>query len=228
MLSASSLPTWADRLNAHCFCMSVDQDKLNAALKKEGGINDIWPSLRNTHPHLFADNPAFVSAADMDAMAKAVAAIEKLSKLPKFKYLALATAPPIAHQDFGPRELLMGYDFHITPDGPKLIEINTNAGGAFLNAVLASAMQACCDEVDRAFFNRNPNAFSDDILAMVNAEWALQGIARPLQNVVIVDDDDPQSQYLYPEFKLAQALLERAGYYVTIADPSELNWDEQP
>ncbi len=118
----------------------------------------------------------------------------------------------------------MGYDFHIAPDGPKLIEINTNAGGAFLNAVIVSAMQACCDEVDRAFFTRNPNAFSDHIISMVNAEWALQGLTRPLHHVVIVDDD-PQSQYLYPEFKLAQALLERAGFLVTIADPSELNWD---
>jgi hypothetical protein len=226
MLTVSSIPNWADRLNAHCFCMSVDHNKLNAALEKQGGVNDIWPSLRTTHPHLFADNPAFVSAADMDAMAKAVAAIEKLSKLPKFKDLALATAPPIAHQDFGPRGILMGYDFHITPDGPKLIEINTNAGGAFLNAVLVSAMQACCDEVDRAFFDRHPNAFSDAILAMMNAEWSLQGFARPLHHVVIVDDD-PHSQYLYPEFKLAQALLERAGFLVTIADPSELNWDGQ-
>lgn len=37
----------------------------------------------------------------------------------------------------------MGYDFHVTPEGPKLIEINTNAGGAFLNAALREAQRAC-------------------------------------------------------------------------------------
>ncbi|MER9685145.1 hypothetical protein [Mesorhizobium sp. M0139] len=44
----------------------------------------------------------------------------------------------------------MGYDFHLDDDGPKLIEVNTNAGGAFLNALLAKAQKACCSEVDRA------------------------------------------------------------------------------
>ena len=29
-------------------------------------------------------------------------------------------------------------------DGPRLIEVNTNAGGAFLNALLARAQHACC------------------------------------------------------------------------------------
>ncbi len=32
----------------------------------------------------------------------------------------------------GPYSLLMGYDFHITSEGPRLIEINTNAAGALL------------------------------------------------------------------------------------------------
>jgi hypothetical protein len=41
----------------------------------------------------------------------------------------------------------MGYDFHLSPDGPRLIEINTNAGGAFLNAALARAHHACCESM---------------------------------------------------------------------------------
>ena len=31
--------------------------------------------------------------------------------------------------------VMMGYDFHITPEGPRLIEINTNAGGALVNGL---------------------------------------------------------------------------------------------
>ena len=37
----------------------------------------------------------------------------------------------------------MGYDFHLGADGPMLIEVNTNAGAAFLNALLARAQRAC-------------------------------------------------------------------------------------
>ena len=44
----------------------------------------------------------------------------------------------------------MGYDFHLGAGGPKLIEVNTNAGGAFLNALLAKAQHACCREVEQA------------------------------------------------------------------------------
>ena len=35
----------------------------------------------------------------------------------------------------------MGYDFHLGSDGPQLIEVNTNAGGAFLNVLLARAQK---------------------------------------------------------------------------------------
>jgi D-alanine-D-alanine ligase-like ATP-grasp enzyme len=35
--------------------------------------------------------------------------------------------------------VFFGYDFHLTDDGPKLIEINTNAGGGLLNAYLLAA-----------------------------------------------------------------------------------------
>ena len=41
----------------------------------------------------------------------------------------------------------MGYDCHLGEDGPRLIEVNTNAGGAFLNFFLAQAQRACCAEM---------------------------------------------------------------------------------
>ena len=37
--------------------------------------------------------------------------------------------PKIACIDPGHDALMMGYDFHWTEQGPKLIEVNTNAGG---------------------------------------------------------------------------------------------------
>ena len=52
-------------------------------------------------------------------------------------------------------------------------------------------------------------------------EWARSRGEAPLRTIAIVDDD-PQGQYLYPEFLLYRRLFERAGWRVLIADPTEL------
>ena len=77
-------------------------------------------------------------------MLRAVHAIESLTRLPAYRDAVLSRSPEIALLDFGPRGAFMGYDFHLTHDRPRLIEINTNAGGAFLNALLARSQHACC------------------------------------------------------------------------------------
>ena len=69
----------------------------------------------------------------------------------------------------------MGYDFHLGAAGPKLIEVNTNAGGAFLNAFLARAQGACCREAEDAIRAAPMEAFDAAVWAMFLAEWALQG-----------------------------------------------------
>lgn len=69
--------------------------------------------------------PVFLSEADTRGMVRLVRAIEALAKLPAYREAVLARAPPIARHDFGPRGAFMGYDFHVTPDGPRLIEVDT-------------------------------------------------------------------------------------------------------
>src|SRR5690606_22459955 len=110
----------------------------------------------------------------------------------------------------------MGYDFHLTPEGPKLIEVNTNAGGAYLNAFLARAQVACCAEVERALARASLGAFDDAIITMFQAEWRRQGRTDALRRIAIVDER-PQDQYLYPEFLLAKRLFERRGIETVIA-----------
>jgi hypothetical protein len=96
--------------------------------------------------------------------------------------------------------VFFGYDFHVTEGGFGLIEINTNAGGAMLNAVLARAQRACC----AAIAHLVPTAATADalearIVTMFRQEWALSGHKRPLRSIAIVDEA-PTKQYLYPEF----------------------------
>jgi hypothetical protein len=115
----------------------------------------------------------------------------------------------------------MGYDFHLAAAGPRLIEVNTNAGGAYLNALLVRAQRACCEEVEAALGKSGAEDFDAAVLRMFQHEWALQGRAGTLERVAIVDDE-PQAQYLYPEFLLAQRVFLKHGMEAVIADPHQL------
>jgi len=58
-------------------------------------------------------------------------------------------------------------------------------------------------------------------LDMFRNEWRLARGDVPLHSVAIVDEQ-PEAQYLYPEFLLVQRMFERAGIAAYIADPSVL------
>ena len=115
----------------------------------------------------------------------------------------------------------MSYDFHITASGPKLIEVNTNAGGAFLNAALAQAQRACCADAHVPFEISPSKNFGSKIVDMFIDEWRRQRVSgRP--TVIAIVDDAPEEQHLFPEFKLAKALLDENGFETVIADAKDL------
>lgn len=211
----------AELLNKGCFCITLDREALEKALDREAGTSGFAARLASSHPLLFSNVPVFVPAETMAEMARVVTAVEGAARLPGYQDAALAWAPTIARTEFGPLGALMGYDFHVTPDGPRLIEVNTNAGGAFLNAVLARAQSACCAEVLAPFDIRPSEGFGDRIADMFVAEWRRQGRPGRPATIAIIDDQ-PEEQHLYPEFRLAEALLESRGFRVVIADPGDL------
>lgn len=136
----------AEQLNLGCFCISLDRKELGKALDRAVRIEGFAERLSASHPTLFSRVPVFVPSAMLAKMMLIVDAVEGAAQLPAYRAAALAYAPPTARLIFGPVGAFMGYDFHLAPDGPKLIEVNTNAGGAFLNAFLAGAQHACCPE----------------------------------------------------------------------------------
>jgi len=215
----------ADRLNQQCFCITLDRQALARTLDIEVGIAGFAAALASSHSSLFSNGPVFVSRAMIAAMEEVVAAVEAAADLPGYRAAAMAWAPDIALADFGPVGALMGYDFHITAAGPRLIEVNTNAGGAFLNHALAAAQRACCREVQFLVGSVVPPAnFGDQIAAMFSDEWRLQrGAGRP--PTIAIVDDDPEGQFMLPEFKLACAILEESGIKTVIADPGALGFD---
>jgi len=212
------------RLNQECLCITLDRDALSQALAREVGDRDFYATLIGTRPHLFSNAPVFISDSETNEMLGIVRAIEAATRLPGYQEAALSWASEVALPDFGPLGVFMGYDFHLAAAGPKLIEVNSNAGGAFLNALLAKAQRACCAEIEVAPGGVKAGDFDGAVLRMFQHEWALQRGAGAPRRIAIVDDR-PAEQYLYPEFLLAQRFFQKHGIAATIADGRELQYE---
>jgi len=101
--------------------------------------------------------------------------------------------------------ILMGFDFHITDDGPKLIEINNNAGGLF-------AGDSGWIAQDDAAWEEWQQPLPARLLSMFPASW---------QSIAIMDEavDD---QYMYPEMQAYAALLRQDGRQVCLVSPEDI------
>lgn len=211
-----------EHLNADCTCVTLDRDALCRALVAAVGDPAFCQELVRTHPHLISAQPLFLSSAHAERMRAIIRAIESVAAFPAYSEAVLARAPEIARFRPGPVGVFMGYDFHLGPEGPQLIEINTNAGGALFNAYLLQAQQTCCAEMAIAAAGRvDMQALVAQFLAAFETEWRRQGRTGPLRSVAIVDER-PREQYLYPEFVLFQRLFLQAGLDAVIAAPDEL------
>lgn len=213
-----------EALNNRCFCISLSEQALRSALESEIGQPGLLELIQERCPYLFSAFPVFVSADHLTRMGDLIQAIESVIALPAYREQVLATAPAIArHDPGGARGAFFGYDFHVADDSFGLIEINTNAGGAMLNAVLARAQRACCQAMDSLLpAPILASTLEANIVAMFRHEWSRSGQQQPLRTIAIVDEA-PAQQYLYPEFLLFQQLFERHGLQAVIADPAELS-----
>ena len=210
-----------EHLNLTCFCITLDQWELAQALDAASGESGFQARIAVNQPHLFSNVPVFLPASTLRAMQDIVAAIELVAQIQAYKATVLGWAPAIAQVDHGPLGALMGYDFHLSDDSPKLIEVNTNAGGAFLNALLAQAQTLCCVGRVPVAGDSLVAGFEAAVIAMFCSEWRRQRGATLLRRIAIVDDA-PQGQYLYPEFVLAQKMLARHDIDTVICDPQAL------
>jgi hypothetical protein len=199
----------------------VNRDALNQALLEQGG--DFSRALSEQHDHLLADVELIISSeylVQMQVVIAAVGAVVKSSQSgdgspnPLSQGSGATAAVPAQKNCLG---VFYGYDFHLNSGGAHLIEINTNAGGAFLNALLIDSQRDASGS-DKVWTDVDlPKSF----IAMFRHEWQLARGDAPLNTIAIVDEL-PTTQYLYPEFLLAKSLFERAGFEVFIVAPAEL------
>ncbi len=103
---------------------------------------------------------------------------------------------------------MMGFDFHLTQQGPKLIEVNTNAGG------YASLVATCPNAAQQT-------RMKQDFVNALVSEYKRACPTGTLKHIVIVDDDITE-QWLYPEMQQFAHWLTDAGYKVCLATPQEV------
>lgn len=179
------------------------------------GFDQIRPGLAyeiaTSRLYLFSDIVVPVKRADWQAMGELVTVIERLAASSDWQAQALLDAPASAQSQPHGHGVFFGYDFHLTADGPQLIEINSNAGGALLNVLLLQAWGR----------NEEVRQAEEAIANMLLAEWRAARGERPLKTIALVDET-PTEQYLYPEFLLFQALMRRQGLECLICDPRDL------
>ena len=156
-----------------------------------------------------------------ETIQRSVAALFRVAHGEAFQRHVDAGAGEVARHRPANFGVFMGYDFHVTPAGPRLIEINTNAGGALLNGLHTAAacdpekLGCVCAELLPV------ETMEQRILATFAAELALARPGARLASLAIADER-PEAQPLRAEFELFRRLFERAGVRASICDPGEL------
>jgi len=160
-------------------------------------------------PHLFSDSLVELPDAELAMLADFVQAVTTLVAMPTYQAaVAARQGTTVAQQTPG---VCLGFDFHRTPDGPKLIEINTNAGGSLLVTLLNRAWA----------LNQTADIAEQALIAMFKDEWRAWVTERPLKTIAIVDES-PEQQYLHPEFVRWQKLFEAQGIETIVCGPEAL------
>lgn len=156
---------------------------------------------------------------DLKQMLRLVRLVFRLSQSEQYQQLVFPQLPEICQFDPGHAALMMGYDFHLTAAGPRLIEVNTNAGGGYI-AWLSEAQAQGHDSI------RLSAGIEKRLFGSFQREWRdFAAGSAPLQRVVLVDED-PQNQPLYPEVLACRNWLREQGLSAEIAAPDQLRADQ--
>ena len=198
-------------LNQSCLCLPIDRAEVDRKIVSANPVPGL-AELLAARPHLFAGTSVFLSDDVLSDMYEQIEALEAIVRTDAFRAARLNTAASsLLDAQPATRGVMMGYDFHIAPNGPKLIEINTNAGGAYLIAALQEGVGGL--------------GAQKHLTATFISEWRRARRSSQPKTIAIVDQT-PEEQYLYPDMLLARQWLEITGIDTFILDPSELRLED--
>jgi hypothetical protein len=146
--------------------------------------------------------PVTIRKSDFLAMRALVRVLHRLQNNSSYLQLLRDRLPETVLHDPGIDSILMGYDFHIGPNGPQLIEINNNAGGLFTGR--GWLVQPDIPDLQGSLEERLTGMFSES--------W----------RCIAIMDERIEEQYMYPEMLAFARLLEEDGRRVVLLEPSGL------
>lgn len=115
------------------------------------------------------------------------------------------------------RPLLLSYDVHPTPQGPVLIEINTNAGGVLTAMQAARAGNDCCADWQQG-------RLESRLIALFRRD--LLGSDPQHMGVLAIVDDQLAAQPLLAEMQALADLLRPYAREVLLLDAAELSFSD--
>lgn len=157
-----------------------------------------------------------ITRAELRSMLRLVRLLYRLSRDPVYRQRVYSQVPPVAAFDPGHDAVMMCYDFHLAESGPKLIEVNTNAGGGLLAWLARNpALPVAAGSLATRLKERLLETFAGEI-----RQFSGGLKARPTRIAIV--DEVPPSQYLYPEMCAFAELFKAWGVAAEIVDPGQL------
>ncbi len=177
------------------------------------------------HSDFYCSKTIVLSKKQLEEMSDLVQAVESVFDCKRYQRLVYSRLPDMYHDDLDKSELFLAYDFHVNQQGVGLIEINTNPGGALLSAAFTRRLDSNTEKHTESSFPLQAETFDSEVISMFEREWLKFNPSRPLKTIAIIDEN-PDQQFLYPEFLLFQELFLKHGIDCVIADPSEVTLHE--
>lgn len=127
----------------------------------------------------------------------------RLKKMDAYQQYIESCMPASAMLGADHNGMLMGFDFHLTDDGPKLIEINNNAGGLFVGDAGWLAQPTLCE---------TGKTLAQQLQSMFPSSWRTMAII----------DEAIEQQFMYPEMQAYADLLRAEGRQVFLLSPENI------
>ena len=212
------------QLNTQCQCISVDETKLNTEVHRLIHNLGLADQVAEKVGAMLSKNGVFISATSADQMKQLIKALFKVCAMPSFQETVLQKTTAIARHQQRTSGVFYGFDFHLGENGPQLIEINTNAGGAMICALEIGASKNCCIPAMENLAQRDvPHEIYEQFIDMFVKEWrSFKNDQYAILKTIAIVDESPEDQFLFPEFLLFKALFKSKGINAIIAEPDEL------
>ncbi len=144
-----------------------------------------------------------ISAHTLEQMLAFARLMFRLKRYPAYIQALSDKLPSTADAMHDEASILMGFDFHLTDHGPKLIEINNNAGGLHIGQ-------------NQWLPQPKIEAFSQPL------ETRLLHMFPPSWQTIAIMDEDIETQYMYPEMQHYADLLRSDGRVVFLVSPKDI------